>query len=170
MSTLITARALPSPRRLCRGGCRRRGRRGRLQAVLDVVRPVPEHAVHHCLAAPGKTPVAKVEVTRGKLNDQLELNVRNLKPDLDFDLFTVEKTRSSRTAPPTRASAGTSASPGTSPTCTPTATAGRRHDQDDPARPDLRLRRQPWCPTVNTFNVGSGSTTRPTPRPVASPA
>ena len=44
-----------------------------------------------CLAAPGKTPVAKVQVTRGKLNDQLELNVRNLKPDLDFDLFTVEK-------------------------------------------------------------------------------
>ncbi len=46
----------------------------------------------NCLAAPGKTPVAKVQVTRGKLNDQLELNVRNLKPDLDFDLFTVEKT------------------------------------------------------------------------------
>src|SRR6476659_88823 len=46
----------------------------------------------NCLAAPGKTPVAKVHVTRGKLNDQLDLTVRNLKPDLDFDLFTVEKT------------------------------------------------------------------------------
>jgi hypothetical protein len=52
----------------------------------------PNVPFQSCLAAPGKTPVAKVEVDRGKLNDQLELHVRNLKPDLDFDLFTVEKT------------------------------------------------------------------------------
>ena len=45
----------------------------------------------NCLAAPGKTPVAKVQVTRGKLNDQLELNVRNLKPGLDFDLARGER-------------------------------------------------------------------------------
>jgi hypothetical protein len=52
----------------------------------------PNVPFQNCLAAPGKTPVAKVDVDRGKLNDQLELHVRNLKPDLDFDLFTVEKT------------------------------------------------------------------------------
>jgi hypothetical protein len=51
----------------------------------------PNKAVQDCLAAPGTTPTAKVEVRRGELNDRLVLKVKNLKPDLDFDVFTVEK-------------------------------------------------------------------------------
>ena len=102
----------------------------------------------NCLAAPGKTPVAKVQVTRGKLNDQLELNVRNLKPDLDFDLFTVEKTpqlADGSAEPELRRELRLRLVP-VRPAHQPRR-QGPGHDQDDPARPDLRLRRQPWCPT-----------------------
>ncbi len=49
-------------------------------------------SVQNCVAAPGKTPIATVTVQRGSLNDTLDLHVRNLKPNLDFDVFTVEKT------------------------------------------------------------------------------
>src|ERR1700712_1433887 len=52
----------------------------------------PNKAVQNCLAARGRTPTAEVEVKRGDDNDRLKLKVRNLKPDLDFDVFTVEKT------------------------------------------------------------------------------
>jgi hypothetical protein len=52
----------------------------------------PNPAVQSCFAAPGRTPIARVTVNRGHLNDTLTLHARNLKPRLDFDLFTVEKT------------------------------------------------------------------------------
>ena len=52
----------------------------------------PNRAVQNCLAAPGQTPSATVEVKRGEDNDRLKLRVKNLKPDLNFDVFTVEKT------------------------------------------------------------------------------
>ena len=52
----------------------------------------PNTAVENCLAGPGKTPIASVTVRRGHLNDTLTLHVANLKPHLDFDLFTIEKT------------------------------------------------------------------------------
>jgi hypothetical protein len=48
--------------------------------------------IQNCFAAPGKTPTATVDVERGKLNDRLELEIKNFKPDLDFDVFTVENT------------------------------------------------------------------------------
>ena len=51
----------------------------------------PSAAVQNCLAAPGKTPTATARVVRGKLNDTLVLDVKNIKPDLDFDVFTTEK-------------------------------------------------------------------------------
>src|SRR5262249_11818812 len=51
----------------------------------------PNVAVQNCFAAPGKTPSATVHVERGKFNDRLELDIKNFKPDLDFDVFTVEK-------------------------------------------------------------------------------
>jgi hypothetical protein len=51
----------------------------------------PNAAVQNCFAAPGKTPIANVTVTRGHLNDTLTLHARNIKPRLNFDLFTVEK-------------------------------------------------------------------------------
>ena len=46
--------------------------------------------IQNCFAAPGKTPTATVHVQRGQLNDRLELEIKNFKPDLDFDVFTVE--------------------------------------------------------------------------------
>jgi hypothetical protein len=46
-----------------------------------------------CLAkSPAKTPTATVVVTEGNLNDTLTLTVKNVKPNLGFDLFTVENT------------------------------------------------------------------------------
>jgi hypothetical protein len=52
----------------------------------------PNKAFQNCLAAPGKTPVAAVAVVRRQDNDRLVLKVENLKPNIDFDVFTVEKT------------------------------------------------------------------------------
>jgi hypothetical protein len=51
----------------------------------------PNAAVKNCFAAPGKTPHAKVTVERGRFNDRLVLDIDNFKPNLDFDVFTVEK-------------------------------------------------------------------------------
>jgi hypothetical protein len=49
-------------------------------------------AILDCLAADGKTsPVAKVVVRRENLNDTLTIHVTGLKPNLQFDLFTVER-------------------------------------------------------------------------------
>ena len=45
-----------------------------------------------CLTAGGgKTPSVHAIVRRGKLNDTLALTLRNFKPGLDFDLFTVQR-------------------------------------------------------------------------------
>jgi hypothetical protein len=47
-----------------------------------------------CLAKdpddPRKAPTATVSVERGELNDTLRLHLRNIKPHLNFDLFTVQ--------------------------------------------------------------------------------
>jgi hypothetical protein len=49
-------------------------------------------AILECLAADGTTPpVAKVVVRRENLNDTLTIHVTGLKPNLQFDLFTVER-------------------------------------------------------------------------------
>ena len=54
----------------------------------------PNPAFVNCLARyPGnaaKPPTATVKVVRGKLNDTLTLTLKNIKPKLDFDLFTVQ--------------------------------------------------------------------------------
>src|SRR5690242_2287451 len=51
--------------------------------------------VVNCLAQyPGdaqRAPKATVEVKRGRLNDELELKLQNIKPGLAFDLFTVQR-------------------------------------------------------------------------------
>src|SRR5436305_1525758 len=45
-----------------------------------------------CLGNPtGPAPRADVTVLRGKLNDTMVLKLKNVKPNLAFDLFTVEK-------------------------------------------------------------------------------
>jgi hypothetical protein len=49
-------------------------------------------ALLQCLAADGATPpVAKVVVRRENLNDTLAIHVTGLKPNLQFDLFTVQR-------------------------------------------------------------------------------
>ena len=54
----------------------------------------PDPAVVRCLAAfpddPSRPPSASVTVKRGKLNDRLDITLRNIKSGLAFDLFTVE--------------------------------------------------------------------------------
>ncbi len=52
---------------------------------------VPNPAFLTCLSGGGTAPVAKVVVKRGDLNDTALIVVRGLKPDLDFDLFTVQR-------------------------------------------------------------------------------
>jgi hypothetical protein len=53
---------------------------------------VPNSAFLPCLAADGTTPpAAKVFVRRGNLNDTLAIHVSGLKPNLTFDLFTVQR-------------------------------------------------------------------------------
>ncbi len=51
----------------------------------------PNPAFLPCLSANGFAPQATVTVKRGKLNDQLTLDVSGLKPNLAFDLFTVQR-------------------------------------------------------------------------------
>jgi hypothetical protein len=55
----------------------------------------PSPAIVNCLAQypgdPRRAPTAEVKVTRGKLNDTLELNMHNIKPGLAFDMFTVQR-------------------------------------------------------------------------------
>ncbi len=44
-----------------------------------------------CLAMPGKTPRAQVTVTRVKFADTLVIKTQNIKPNLAFDMFTVQR-------------------------------------------------------------------------------
>jgi hypothetical protein len=43
-----------------------------------------------CLAPAGKTPTATVKVDRGDRNDTMTVTLQDFKPDLAFDLFTVQ--------------------------------------------------------------------------------
>jgi hypothetical protein len=53
---------------------------------------VPNQKFVGCLGVEGgPTPTAKVTVIRGKLNDTLFLQARHLRPNLAFDMFTVQK-------------------------------------------------------------------------------
>jgi hypothetical protein len=56
---------------------------------------VPNPQFVNCLARyqgdPHRAPKADVHVKRGKLNDTMTLQLRNFKPGLAFDLFTVER-------------------------------------------------------------------------------
>jgi hypothetical protein len=54
---------------------------------------VPQAKFLACLqSSPNKTPKATVTVVRGELHDTLILTIKNIKPHLNFDLFTIEKT------------------------------------------------------------------------------
>jgi hypothetical protein len=51
----------------------------------------PNPKVLSCLAAPGKTPKAKVEVIKGEPTDTLVLSTSGIKSGLQFDVFTVQR-------------------------------------------------------------------------------
>src|SRR5262245_40620786 len=57
----------------------------------------PDPAVVRCLAAfpddPSRPPSATVTVRRGNLNDRLDIQLRNIKSGLAFDMFTVEHSK-----------------------------------------------------------------------------
>jgi hypothetical protein len=54
---------------------------------------VPQAKFLPCLqASPNQTPKATVTVTRANLRDILTLTIKNIKPHLNFDLFTIENT------------------------------------------------------------------------------
>jgi hypothetical protein len=44
-----------------------------------------------CLQAGAHTPTVKVKVKRGDLNDELEIELKGFKPNLAFDLFTIQR-------------------------------------------------------------------------------
>jgi hypothetical protein len=53
----------------------------------------PQPKFVNCLGVEGEpTPTATVTVKRGSLHDTLTLSAHNLKPNLDFDLFTIQNT------------------------------------------------------------------------------
>ena len=51
----------------------------------------PNPAAIACLKGPSSSPTATATVTRGALNDTLTLTLHNFKPNLAFDLFTVQR-------------------------------------------------------------------------------
>ncbi|MBV8553485.1 MAG: hypothetical protein JOY54_19480 [Acidobacteriaceae bacterium] len=52
---------------------------------------VPQPKFVNCTGVPGEPePTAEVTVLRGELNDTLQLNVHHLRPNLAFDLFTIQ--------------------------------------------------------------------------------
>lgn len=62
--------------------------------VQDIVfNLVPQPKFLSCLGVPGgPTPTAEILVQRGELNDILILHAQHLKPNLGFDLFTIQNT------------------------------------------------------------------------------
>ncbi len=58
---------------------------------------VPIPSVLNCLARfpgdPSRPPTAEARIERGAVNDKLVLHLRNIKPGLAFDLFTVQRSR-----------------------------------------------------------------------------
>lgn len=67
----------------------------RASAQLDVAHfdLVPNPKFVSCLGVPGgPTPKAHVTVTRGKLSDTLVISGSNIRPGINFDMFTVQRT------------------------------------------------------------------------------
>lgn len=63
------------------------------QVPETVFNLVPQHKFINCLGEPGgPAPQATVVVQRGELSDVLILRAQHLKPNLAFDLFTIQNT------------------------------------------------------------------------------
>lgn len=56
----------------------------------DRLNLTPQQKFLSCFAKPGYTPTAQVIVQRGTDNDVLILRAQHLKPNLGFDLFTIQ--------------------------------------------------------------------------------
>ena len=54
---------------------------------------MPDPTIIQCLTDGSGTPAAHVEVKRGDLNDRLKIKIEHIKPGLQFDLFTVERSK-----------------------------------------------------------------------------
>jgi hypothetical protein len=61
-------------------------------ATRSTFQLLPNPKFLNCLSASKGTPTAKVTVVQGKLNDTLTLSLSHVKPNLDFDLFTIQRT------------------------------------------------------------------------------
>jgi hypothetical protein len=57
------------------------------ETIFDLT---PQQKVLSCFAQPGHTPTAQVIVQRGADNDVLILRAQHIKPNLAFDLFTIQ--------------------------------------------------------------------------------
>jgi hypothetical protein len=64
---------------------------GRAAAADATFHLFPNTPFLACAQQNGQTAKVTAKVTRGELNDSLTLTLSGFKPDLDFDLFTVEK-------------------------------------------------------------------------------
>jgi hypothetical protein len=72
-------------------------------------RMFPQNALINCLKrSPGaSTPEVRVHLERHELNDTADVNLRNFKPNLDFDLFTIQHSpQTASGAPDANASVG----------------------------------------------------------------
>ena len=92
-----TKTALETGKRLARIGTLAIAGFAALQAPAQVKKITfdltPQPKFVSCLGVEGgSTPAATVTVTRGELHDTLTLKATNLKPNLGFDLFTIENT------------------------------------------------------------------------------
>jgi hypothetical protein len=98
-------------------------------AFLNCVKPYPI----------SPAPTVTVKVKRGDLNDRATVELKGFKPNLDFDVFTIQHS-------PQTASGGRRSELGRRTGVVPVGSArrvggfGSRADPHDPARPDLRPR------------------------------
>ena len=62
----------------------------------------PQNALINCLkpSPDARTPEVDVHLERGRLNDSAEIELRHFKPNLDFDLFTIQHSPQTATGTP----------------------------------------------------------------------
>ena len=89
---------------------------------------------------PDRQPTVDVTVERGENNDTATLRLKNFKPDLQFDLFTVENSNQNPDGTPVAGFSNFGLAWYQSDIHVNDAGRGDGEGQDHPARPDLRLR------------------------------
>jgi hypothetical protein len=89
---------------------------------------------------PSTTPTAKATIKRGTLNDTLTLKLSGFKPGLGFDLFTVQNSNQTASGGPVTGFSNFGMAWYQSDISIDGNGKRQRDGEDDPARPDLRLR------------------------------